>query len=77
MNTTIKKSLRNKFGARVRALRTNKLWSQEEFAFECGLHRTYIGAIERGERNVSLENIAKIADSLEIEIADLFPKASK
>ena len=60
------------FGARVRALRTEKGWSQEYFAFECGLHRTYIGAVERGERNVSLENIKKIADTFKIDIAELF-----
>ena len=60
------------FGARVRALRTEKGWSQEDFAFECGLHRTYIGAVERGERNVSLENIKKIADTFRIDIAELF-----
>ena len=60
------------FGARVRALRTEKGWSQEDFAFECGLHRTYIGAVERGERNISLENIKKIANTFRIDIAELF-----
>ena len=60
------------FGARVRALRTEKGWSQEDFAFECGLHRTYIGAVERGERNISLENIKKIASTFRIDIAELF-----
>lgn len=60
------------FGARVRALRTEKGWSQEDFAFECGLHRTYIGAVERGERNILLENIKKIANTFSIDIAELF-----
>ena len=60
------------FGARVRALRTEKGWSQEDFAFKCGLHRTYIGAVERGERNISLENIKKIASTFRIDIAELF-----
>ena len=60
------------FGARVRALRTEYGWSQEDFAFECGLHRTYIGAVERGERNISLENIKKIANTFRIDIAELF-----
>ena len=60
------------FGARVRALRTEKGWSQEDFAFECGLHRTYIGAVERGERNILLENIKKIANTFRIDIAELF-----
>lgn len=60
------------FGARVRTLRTEKGWSQEDFAFECGLHRTYISAVERGERNISLENIKKIANTFRIDIAELF-----
>ena len=60
------------FGARVRALRTKKGCSQEDFAFECGLHRTYIGAVERGEHNISLENIKKIANTFRIDIAELF-----
>ena len=59
------------FGARVRAARTAKNWSQEHFADRCGLHRTYIGAIERGERNVSLQNIAIIAAALGISPAFL------
>ena len=45
------------FGARVRALRTTKGWSQERLAAEAKLDRTYIGGIERGERNPSLVNI--------------------
>ena len=60
------------FGARVRALQTEKGWSQEDFAFECGLHRTYIGAVERGEGNISIENIKKIANTFRIDIAELF-----
>ena len=68
----VENKIKKIFGARVRALRTEKGWSQEGFAFECGLHRTYIGAVERGERNVSLENIKKIADTFKIDIAELF-----
>ncbi len=64
--------VRRDFGVRVRTLRTEKGYSQEAFADECGLHRTYIGAIERGERNVSLDNIAKIAHALKLKISDLF-----
>lgn len=68
----VENNIKKIFGARVRALRTEKGWSLEDFAFECGLHRTYIGAVERGERNVSLENIKKIADTFKIDIAELF-----
>jgi len=64
--------IKTKFGAKVRKLRQAKGLSQEAFADVCGLHRTYIGAIERGERNVSLENIEKIAKALGISIASLF-----
>ena len=60
------------FGARVRTLRTEKGWSQEDFAFECGVHKTYIGPVERGERNISLENIKKIANTFRIDIDELF-----
>ena len=52
------------FGKRVRELRTKRQWSQEEFADRCGLDRTYIGGVERGERNVSLVNICRIAEAL-------------
>jgi transcriptional regulator with XRE-family HTH domain len=65
-------NIKSKFGARVRKLRQAKGLSQEAFADLCSLHRTYIGAIERGERNVSLENIQKIAKALGINIASLF-----
>ena len=63
--------IKTKFGAKVRKLRLAKGLSQEAFADVCGLHRTYVGAIERGERNVSLENIEKIAKALGISIASL------
>lgn len=46
--------------------------SQEEFADLCGLDRTYIGGIERGERNVSIVNIEKIAQTFKISLSDLF-----
>ena len=65
-------AVRVRFGQRVRELRKAKGDSQEAFAQACGLHRTYIGDIERGERNVSLDNIARIAKALNIDIRDLF-----
>lgn len=64
--------IKSRFGATVRKLRNKKGLSQEAFADLCGLHRTYIGGVERGERNVSLENIEKIAKALGVSVAALF-----
>ena len=55
------------FGARVRKLREASGLSQERFAQVCGLHRTYVGSIERGERNVALLNLVRIAEALEVD----------
>lgn len=60
------------FGGRIRKLREKRGWSQERFGEECDLHRTYIGGIERGERNVSFKNLDAIAVGLEIELSRLF-----
>ena len=64
-------TIQEQFGLRVRELRRAEGLSQEAFADQCGLDRTYIGGIERGERNVSLRNIAVIANSLGITLAEL------
>lgn len=56
----------------MRELRKDLGISQEELADRCGLHRTYVGGIERGERNPSLVNIGRIADALEVQLVDLF-----
>ena len=61
------------FGRRVRELRTERKLSQEALAMACDLDRTYIGGIERGERNVSLVNIQKIASALAVQVRELFP----
>lgn len=60
-----------RFGARVKMLRQEQGLTQEQFAKNCGLHKNYIGMIERGERNPSLLNIGIIAKGLEISITDL------
>ncbi len=65
------KSVLIRFGERLRELRKRAGLSQEAFAARCGLDRTYIGGIERGERNVALRNIEAIASALDISIADL------
>ena len=60
------------FGERIRALRKAAGFSQEDFALEIGLDRTYMGGVERGERNVALLNIRKIAKGLKIPVSRLF-----
>lgn len=61
-----------KFGNRVKKLRLQKgINSQMELSFKAGLDRTYIGGIERGERNVALINIEKIAKALDVELGEL------
>lgn len=64
------KVLRN-FGNRIKKLRTKKGWSQEELGDRAGLHRTYIGSIERSERNISLLNIERLARAFKIKPRDL------
>jgi len=60
-----------RFGQRVRALRKARGYSQESFAAECELDRTYMGGIERGERNLALRNIERIAQALGMPISEL------
>lgn len=64
-------TIQEQFGQRVRELRRTHGLSQEAFADNCGLDRTYIGGIERGERNVSLRNIAVIAKAIGLSISEL------
>lgn len=59
------------FGQRVRGLRKQAGLSQEQFALRCGLDRTYVGGIERGERNVALRNIATLARALGVSVSGL------
>jgi transcriptional regulator with XRE-family HTH domain len=60
------------FGERVRALRRQRGWSQEHFAQMLDLDRSYVGGVERGERNVSLSNIAVFAKGLGLTLSELF-----
>ena len=60
------------FGDNLKKYRTQLGLSQEAFAEKCGLHRTYISAIERYRRSIALENVQRIADALEIETYKLF-----
>ena len=67
----VKTDILNKFGERIRKLRLEKGWSQEVLAEKTGFHRTYIGMVERGERNLSLKNIETFDVTFEMKISDL------
>lgn len=66
-----------KFGGRVREERLKQGLSQEALAEKAGVHRTYIGMIERAEKNVTLTNIEKIAKALGVDISSLFDSKTK
>lgn len=61
-----------KLGHCIRAIREEKGLSQEKLSFECGLHRTYVSSVERGERNIAVINLRKIADALGVPLTQLF-----
>lgn len=65
--------IKSKVGQKLRELREELGWSQEELGFRTDLHRNYIGGIERGERNVGIENIARLAKALKVRPRDLLP----
>jgi len=67
----MKKEILSKFGNRVREERLKKNLSQEELALKAGVHRTYIGMIERAEKNITLANIEKVAKALNIKPSNL------
>jgi len=66
--------INKKVGLNIRKYREKKGWSQEYLALEANLHRAYIGQIERGEKNIGLINLEKIAKALNIEFDDLLKK---
>ncbi len=67
-----KVSAKTLFGRTVRTLREARGYSQEELAERATLHRNYVGSLERGERNVAIENIVKLARALSVRPGDLF-----
>lgn len=73
----MEKRLRELFGGKVRALRKAKSLTQEQLGERAGLHHTYIGAIERAECNLSMDNIEKIAKGLEVKSEELFAFSSE
>ena len=66
------RSVKSRFGSRLRQLRDERGYSQEELAERANLHRNYIGGIERGERNVAIENIVKLGKALSVKPGELF-----
>jgi len=66
-----RESARKRFARHMKERRLQLALSQERLAEECGLHRTYIGSVERAERNVSIDNMERIASALRLDISDL------
>lgn len=73
----MQKDLLYAFGQAVRKIRLAKDISQEKFADMCDLHRTYISDVELGKRNVSLENIRRMANALDMNISELFQEVER
>jgi len=71
------KQILQDFGNKIRELRKERMLSQEELADKAGLHRTYIGMIERAEKNITLMNIEKLANALDVSISDFFLNGKK
>ena len=67
------KDIRHLYGERLRQIRLEKGVSQEALAAAADLHRTYVSSVERGERNVSIVNIARLAAALDVPIREFFP----
>ncbi len=72
MNKTLNTRLLKALGQRIREARAERGFSQEAFADHCGVHRTFMGTVERGESNLSFQNIARVATALGITLSALF-----
>ena len=66
-----KQSARQRVAANLKSLRLSLGLSQEEFAHRAGVHRTYVGSVERGERNVSIDTIERFASALRVDVIDM------
>ncbi len=73
METTIQKA----FGEALKQLRLNRGVSQEKYALQIGMDRTYYASVEAGKRNISIQNIQKIAEGFEISLSELFLEVEK
>lgn len=71
------RQLTEQLGEVIRALRKAKGLSQEEFAHLCGIHRTYVGAVERGEKSMTVVTASKFADALDMALSQLFIEVEK
>ncbi|MDO9574746.1 MAG: helix-turn-helix transcriptional regulator, partial [Candidatus Contubernalis sp.] len=67
------RNILTEFGGRLRQLRKERGLTQEKLAAMAGIHYTYVGVVERGEKNISLVNIGRLAEALDVEVVDLFP----
>lgn len=72
VNESVSERLLRALGQRIRELRTEQGYSQEGFADACGVHRTFMGTVERGESNLSFHNIARVAATLGVTLSVLF-----
>jgi len=70
-------NLQKTLGKRIRELRLKKGFSQESFADHCGLHRTYMGGIERGERNLTIQTVSTVAKGLDLSMSQLLADIEK
>ena len=75
MNLADQRFLR-RIGDRIRERRVARGWTQDELGVKCELHRTFIGSVERGERNVSILNLKVIAGTLRVSLAGLLTESS-
>lgn len=73
----VQEELLKVLGQRIRDLRLKQGYSQESFADRCGVHRTFMGTVERGESNLSFSNLAKIADALGITLSQMLSGVEK
>lgn len=68
---------RRRVAINMRRLRKVNGWSQEELAAQCGLHRTFVSSTERGERNISVDNIDRMAQALNVDVMELLKPVSE
>ena len=71
LQSRVAKDIKKQVGDRIRELREEKDWSQEKLAEKASLHRTYIGQVERGEKNIGIENLVRIAGGLGVGLTQL------